>query len=51
MAAIVAVTTANTDADNIEVGDLNIIDQAGNASNGLRYLDLSFSRTRTSWTH
>ena len=27
----------------IEVGDLNIIDQAGNASDGLRFLDMTFS--------
>lgn len=27
----------------MEVGDLNVIDQVGNASNGLRYLDSSFS--------
>lgn len=31
------------DADIIEVGDLNIIDDPGNPSNGLRYLDMSFS--------
>ena len=27
----------------IELGDLNIIDDAGNASNGLRYLDMTYS--------
>ena len=30
-----------------EVGDLNIIDDDGNPSNGLRYLDLTFSLNRT----
>ena len=30
-----------------EVGDLNIIDDDGNPSNGLRYLDLTFSKGRT----
>lgn len=27
----------------VEVGDLNIIDDAGNASNGLRFLDMTYS--------
>ena len=30
-----------------EVGDLNIIDDDGNPSNGLRYLDLTYSKGRT----
>ena len=31
----------------IEVGDLNIIDQAGNPSDGLRYVDLTYSDAMT----
>lgn len=31
----------------IEIGDLNIISDPGNPSNGLRYLDMSFSDGRT----
>ncbi|MFT6432677.1 MAG: hypothetical protein ACJAVI_000713 [Candidatus Azotimanducaceae bacterium] len=35
--------THNANATVVQVGDLNIIDQAGNASDGLRYLDYTFS--------
>jgi hypothetical protein len=35
--------THNANATVVQVGDLNIIDQAGNASDGLRYLDMSYS--------
>lgn len=31
----------------MEVGDLNIIDDVGNASDGLRFLDMSYSVGRT----
>jgi hypothetical protein len=35
--------THNANATVIEMGDLNIISQFGNASDGLRYLDMSYS--------
>lgn len=42
LVAVVLIPTIAA-ADIMEVGDLNIIDQAGNASDGLRYLDMSYS--------
>lgn len=39
----VGVLVAPSQAAIMEVGDLNIIDQAGNPSNGLRFLDFTFS--------
>lgn len=43
--ALAAITLAlPTHASIVEVGNLNIINQLGNASDGLRYLDLSISQ-------
>ncbi len=41
--ALMLLSTTLTHAAIVEVGDLNIIDDSSNPSNGLRYLDLSFS--------
>ena len=41
VALLMSVTTAQSTV--IEVGDLNIIDDAGNPSDGLRFLDMDFS--------
>jgi len=43
LAVTMTVAPGIASADVIEVGDLNIIQQAGNTSDGLRFLDLSFS--------
>ena len=43
LSAFVSFTTPLAQAAVVEVGDLNIIDDAGNASDGLRYLDISYS--------
>ena len=34
-------------ADIVEYGELNVIEDVNNASDGLRFLDISFSRNRT----
>ena len=44
---VLAATASNARADIIESGDLNIIRMTGNASDGLAYLDLTFSDGRT----
>ncbi|TWU06893.1 hypothetical protein CA54_52960 [Symmachiella macrocystis] len=41
--AVLAVVPTATFGEVIEVGDLNIIDDLGNPSDGLRYLDMTFS--------
>jgi hypothetical protein len=43
LAALLLLSTTLTHAAVIESGDLNIIDDGGNPSDGLRYLDMSFS--------
>ena len=48
MAALLTLLlSSSVPAATIEMGDLNIIDDAGNPSDGLRFLDLSFSEGRT----
>jgi len=47
IAAIAFVCTAATHADIIEVGDLNIINDPGNPSDGLRFLDMTHSVGKT----
>jgi hypothetical protein len=44
---VLLVNSTRVDGGIIEVGDLNIINDAGNPSNGLAFLDLSFSDGRT----
>ena len=43
LSAFVSLTTPLAQAAVVEVGDLNIINDAGNASDGLRYLDMTYS--------
>lgn len=49
MIALMAFTTSSfsVHAGIIEQGDLNIIDQAGNASDGLRFLDMTYSNGKS----
>jgi hypothetical protein len=43
LGTLMLLSTSLTHAAVVEVGDLNIIDDSSNPSDGLRYLDLSFS--------
>ena len=48
VAAVLIASSLGAHAEVVENGDLNIINQAGNASDGLRYLDMTYSDGLTS---